>query len=174
MLTGCVLPGTVSAPTPYPADYIPTVIYLTAQAINAATQAAVGMPTPLEADLPSPSPTSTIELATVELATPTPPPTATYTPWPGIPLAAVEINAPGPMSRIVSPLQVHAMVTVDEGYKVETALYDETGQVISRPALLLFSHPGTFPVSVKLPFEIRAAGETGVVQISTKDGHGNR
>jgi hypothetical protein len=76
------------------------------------------------------------------------------------------------MSRIVSPVEVHAMVTVDDGYKVETALYDEGGQVISRPALLVFSRAGSFPLSVKIPFQIRAAGETGTVQISTKDGHG--
>ncbi len=168
MVSGCVLPGTVLAPTPYPADYIPTVIHLTAEAINAATMAAEATPTPLDALLPSPSPT-----ATAELVTAAPQPTATFTPEPGVPLAAVEIDAPGPMSRIVSPVQVHAMVTVDEGYKVETALYDETGQLISRPALLAFSRPGSYPVSVKLPFEIRAAGETGTVQIAAKDAHGH-
>ena len=167
LLAGCALPGTVSAPTPYPAGYIPTVIFLTAQAINAATMAAAATPTATEALQPPLTPT-----ATTVLETTTPLPTATHTPAPGIPLAAVQINAPGPMSKIVSPIQVHAMVTVDEGSKVETALYDEGGQLISRPALITFNHPGSFPVSVKLPFEIRAAGETGIVQISAKDGHG--
>lgn len=167
LLSGCALPGTVSAPTPYPADYIPTVIYLTAQAINAATMAVAATPTSTDVVLPALTPTPTVEQ---EVGTPLP--TATYTPAAGVPLAAIQINSPGPMSKIVSPIQVHAMVTVDEGYKVETALYDETGQLISRPALIVFTHPGSFPVSVKLPFEIRAAGETGVVQISTKDSHG--
>ncbi len=169
-MTGCVLPGTVAAPTPYPADYIPTVIHLTAQAINAATMAAAVTavtPTPLDPLPPSPSPT-----AAAELVTTTPVPTATFTPQPGVPLAQIEINAPGPMSRIVSPVQVHAMVTVGEGTKVETALYDETGQLISRPPLLAFTRAGTFPLSLKLPFEIRAAGETGTVQITAKDSHG--
>jgi hypothetical protein len=76
------------------------------------------------------------------------------------------------MSRIVSPVEVHAMVSVDEGDKVETALYDESGEVISRPALITFSQLGEFPVSVKMPFEIRAAGETGIVQMRVKDSHG--
>jgi hypothetical protein len=158
LLAGCVLPGGVAAPTPYPADYIPTVIYLTAQSINATISADItptAAPTLVPTDVPS-----------------TPVPTLTPTPAPGIPLAAIQINAPGPMSRIVSPVEVHAMVTVDEGYRVETALYDEIGQVISRPALVTFSSPGSFPVSAKMPFEIRAAGETGVVQMSIKDSHG--
>lgn len=167
LLTGCALPGTVPAPTPYPADYIPTVIHLTAQAINAATMAAVATPTATEVVLPALTLTPMVEQETS-----TPPPTATYTPVAGVPLATIQINAPGPMSKMVSPIQVHAMVTVEEGSKVETALYDETGQLISRPALLVFTHRGSFPVSVKLPFEIRAAGETGVVQISAKDSHG--
>lgn len=157
VLTGCALPGTVVAPTPYPADYIPTVIYLTAQSINATMSAAV---TPTET--PSPTPTAVPS---------TPLPTLTITPAPGVPLAAIQINSPGPMSRIVSSVDVHAVVKVDEGDKVEAALYDESGDVISRPTLRTFSQTGEFPVSVKLPFEIRAAGETGTVQLSVKDSH---
>jgi hypothetical protein len=157
-LTGCVLPGMVPAPTPYPASYLPTVIFLTAQSINATISAGV-TPTDVTTQTPTPVPS-------------TPQPTLTPTPGPGIPLAAIQINAPGPMSRIVSPVDVHAMVNVEEGSKVEAALYDESGEVISRPALLSFSHLGSFPVSVKLPFEIRAAGETGIVQMSVKDARG--
>jgi hypothetical protein len=158
LLTGCALPGTVAAPTPYPADYIPTVIYLTAQSINATMSAGV---TPTETITPSPSPVPS-----------TPVPTSTPTAASGIPLAVIQINSPGPMSRIVSRVEVHAQVQVDDGDRVETALYDETGQVISHPALLMFDAPGVFPVSVKMPFEIRAAGETGIVQMSIKDPHG--
>jgi hypothetical protein len=158
LLTGCALPGNVPPPTPYPADYLPTVIYLTAQSINATISAGV-----------TPTATRTLRATTVPE---TPQATITATPAPGIPLAPIQINAPGPMSRIVSPVDVHAMVLVDEGYRVETALYDESGQVISRPALARFSAPGTFPLSVKMPFEIRAAGETGIVQMSIKDSHG--
>jgi hypothetical protein len=160
LLEGCALPGSVPAPTPYPEGYIPTVIFLTAQAINAATMAA--MPTPT--GVPTLEPTSVVPV--------TPPPTVTATPGPSIPTAAIQINAPGPMSRIASPVEVHAWVSVDKGYRLETALYDETGQVISRSSLLTFNAPGSFPLSAKLPFEIRAAGETGTVQITAKDSHG--
>ncbi len=158
MLTGCVLPGTVPPPTPFPAGYLPTVIYLTAQSINATIAAGI-------------TPTVTPTLTSTPVPA-TPAPTLTPTPGPGLPLAAIQINAPGPMSRIVSAVDVHAVVQVREGDKVETALYDETGQVISRPALRTFSQNGEFPLALKLPFEIRAAGETGIVQISIKDSHG--
>jgi hypothetical protein len=164
LLVGCVLPGTEPVPTPYPTGYLPTVIYLTAQSINATISAGV---------TPTGQPAATATL--FRLASPVPPtpqPTVTQTPAPGVPLAAIQITAPGPMSRIVSPVDVHAMVLVDEGYKVETALYDESGQVISRPALVRFSQPGTFPVSAKMPFEIRAAGEIGTVKMSVTDSHG--
>ena len=158
LLTGCALPGTAAAPTPFPADYLPTVIYQTAQSINATISAGV-------------TPTALLTITPTGLPL-TPRPSPTLTPAPGVPLAAIQISGPGPMSRIVSPVNVHAMVLVDEGDKVETALYNESGQVISRPALLRFSQPGTFPISVKMPFEIRAAGETGTVQMSIKDSHG--
>lgn len=158
LLTGCAMPGASSAPTPYPAAYLPTVIFLTAQSINATISAGF---TPTEVPTLTPTPVPS-----------TPVPTVTPTPAPGVPLAAIQIDAPGPMSRIVSPVEVHAMVTAEDGNKLEAALYDETGAVISRPALLVFSKPGSYPVSVKMPFEIRAAGETGTVQVSTKDAHG--
>ncbi len=54
---------------------------------------------------------------------------------------------------------------------METALYDETGQVISRPALTTFIQSGTYPISVKIPFGVRAA-QTGIVQMDIRDPHG--
>ncbi len=157
MLAGCVLPGTVAPPTPYPESYIPTVIFLTAQSINATISASI-----------TPSATPTVTPTPLPA---TPQPTITPSPAPGLPLAAIQINSPGPMSRIVSSVDVHATVLVHDGDKLETTLYDETGQVISRPTLRIFSETGEYPVSVKIPFEIRAAGETGIVQISIKDSH---
>ncbi len=160
LLTGCALPGVTSPPTPYPADYLPTVIYLTAQSINATTLAGV---------TPTLTPTLT--------ATPLPiyataGPTATYTPGPSIPLAAVQINAPGPMSRVASPLEVHALVVAGASHRVEVDLFGEDGGLIGRSLLVVPGYPGGDALNIKMPFEIRAAGETATVQISTKDAHG--
>ncbi|MGE5073782.1 MAG: hypothetical protein ACM3MF_10165 [Anaerolineae bacterium] len=166
LLTGCVLPGEVSAPTPYPPEYLPTVIFLTAQAINAATL--LPSATPSATDLP-PTETPTQQI----FAPLTPPPTVTFTPGPGVPLAAVQINAPGPMSRVASPLEVHALVVAGDSHRVEVALFGEDGRLLGRTLLVVSGFPGGNAVSVKMPFEIRAAGETGTLQISTKDGHGH-
>ncbi len=160
LLTGCAIPGTVSAPTPYPASYLPTVIYLTAQSIHATLEAAS---TPTEA------PTLVPTLATVDA---TARPTATFTPGPNIPLAAIQINAPGPMSRVASPLEVHGTVVAGESHRVEVDLFGEDGRLLGRDLLVVPGYPGGDPLNVKMPFEIRAAGETATVQISTKDAHG--
>ncbi len=162
LLNGCVLPGIDAVPTPYPADYLPTVIYLTAQSINATKLAAV---TPTETPTLEPSPVGPAETAT-------PRPTATNTPGPNIPLAAIQINAPGPMSKIASPLDVHAMVVAGASHRVEVDLFGEDGRLIARSLVVVAGYAGGDPLNLKIPFEIRAAGETATVQVSTKDAHG--
>ncbi len=159
LLAGCALPGSVPAPTPYPADFIPTVIFLTAQSINATISAGV-----------TPTDTSTPTITPVPQ---TPAPTDTPTPAPGNPLAAIQINAPGPMSRIVSPLEIHALAVAADSHKIQVDLFGEDGRLIGRTLRIVSGYPGGDPLSVKMPFEIRAAGENGVVQISTRDGHGH-
>ncbi len=161
LLTGCVLPGVPSEPTPYPADYIPTGIYLTAQSINATLSAGA-----------TPTLTPTLLPPTVAPVETTAQPTATYTPGPNIPLAAIQINAPGPMSRVASPLEIHAVVVAGASHRDEVALYGEDGRLIGRSILVVPGYPGGDGLNVKMPFEIRAAGETATLQISTKDAHG--
>ncbi len=162
LLTGCALPGVVSPPTPYPANYLPTVIYLTAQSINATIAAGV-TPTLTPTLTPTPLPVDAEAAAG---------PTATYTPGPSIPLADIQINAPGPMSRVASPLEVHAVVIAGASHRVEVDLFGEDGALIGRSLLVVPGYPGGDALNIKMPFEIRAAGETATVQISTKDGHG--
>lgn len=162
LLAGCTLPGVAVVPTPYPAGYLPTVIHMTAQSIEATHSAAV---TPTNVPTLAPTPVSLLETAT-------PRPTATSTPGPNIPLAQVQINAPGPMSRIASPLEVHAVVVAGESRRVEVDLFGEDGGLLGRSLIVVPGYPGGDPVNLKIPFEIRAAGETGTVQISTRDAHG--
>lgn len=145
-------------PTPYPASYLPTVIYLTAQSIDDATAA-------------SKPPTST-PTATTQFIAPTLAPSETPTPGPRIPLAAIQIKAPGPMSRVVSPLQVQMVAVAGDSHRVEIDLFGEDGRLLGRTLSAVFGDPEGDPLSVKIPFEIRAAGENGYVQVSTKDGQG--
>ncbi len=158
-LTACVLPSTSSAPTPYPADYIPTVIYLTAQSINATLLVNI-------------TPSRIPPTATLTPIPPTTAPTITTTPAPGIPLAAIQIDAPGPMSRVVSPLQVQILAVSGESNRIEVTLFGEDGRLIARTLKVVTGSSGGDSSFLKIPFEIRAAGETGTVQISTKDAAG--
>src|SRR5512135_89340 len=159
LLSGCTLPGVSSVPTPFPAGYLPTVIYLTARSIDA-TRSANATPTPL----PTLTPT---------LAPPTTPlPTLTSTPSPGSPQAAIQINEPGPMSRVASPLEVHAVAIAGASHRTEVDLFGEDGRLLGRTLLVVPGYPAGDLLNVKMPFEIRAAGETGTVQISTKDANG--
>src|SRR5512138_3731040 len=81
-------------PTPYPPEYLPTVIAMTVSAANAAaTQAVI---TPVSTGSPTDVPEPTLS--------PTPKPTFTATTIPGHEPAAIQILAPGPMSKLVSPI----------------------------------------------------------------------
>ncbi len=162
LLSGCALPGAMSAPTPYPEGYIPTVVYLTAEAIQSATHQAAPA---------TKSPPATPTAAST-LIPPTAPASETPTAGPAIPLAAIQFRAPGPMSRIVSPLQVSMVVIAGDSKVVEIDLYGEDGSRLFRRLVPVAGSPEGDPVSVKFPFQIRAAGEMGFLQVSTNDAHG--
>ena len=156
MLSGCGLLGASGPPTPYPAEYITTAVHLTAVSIDAATQTAK-------------PPTITPSLTTT-LLPPTVAPSETPTPGPRVPLAAIQVRSPGPMSRIVSPLQVQLLAIAGASKRVEIALFGEDGRLLGRTLVAVPGSAAGDAVSVKIPFEIRAAGENGYVQVSTKNG----
>ena len=99
LLAGCVLPGSSPAPTPFPPDYLPTVVALTGQAAFETARAL----TPIVLPTDTPEPTFTAVSST-------PPPTLTFTPQPDIPLAQIQFLSPGPMSKIISPVRLQLMV----------------------------------------------------------------
>ncbi len=156
--SGCALPGTVGAPTPYPEDYIPTVIYLTAESISATESASI---------TPSTTPTQTFTPIP-----PTPIPTDTPTPAPAVPLAAIRIDAPGPGSRIASPLEVRTTAIAGKSRIIEIDLFGEDGRLLGRSVRAVQGYPSGDYLFVKIPFEIRSVAEKGIVQVSAKDGHG--
>jgi hypothetical protein len=76
------------------------------------------------------------------------------------------------MSRIVSPLQVQVLAVAGASNRIEISLFGEDGGLLGRS---LIAVPGsTFgdTLAVKVPFEIRAVGENGYLQVSTKNGRG--
>jgi hypothetical protein len=157
-VTGCTFAGGTSVPTAYPASYIPTVIYLTAQSIDAATVAARP---------PTETPTATPAFTSVTLA-----PTLTPTSGLGIPLAAIQIKAPGPMSRVVSPLQIQMLAIAGDSKKIDVDLFGEDGSLLGHNLQPVAGSPDGDPLTLKIRFEIRGTGERGYIQVSTKDAHG--
>ena len=162
LIAGCA-PATQSpVPTPYPPEYLPTVIALTADAANAAaTQAAI---TVLPTEFPSRTPAPT--------RTPAPRATFTATTIPGHEPAAIQILAPGPMSKVVSPINLRMNIIAGKSEKAQIDLYGEDGRLLSRLTKKVpLSGDGVYQ-QIKIPFEIRAAAEVARITISTKDKEG--
>jgi len=149
-------------PTPYPPEYLPTVIALTAESANiAATETSIAsVPTLAATRIPAPT------------RTPTPAPAFTATTIPGHEPASIQIQAPGAMSRVISPITLRMNILSGESEKVQIDLYGEDGRLLTRiPKRVPTSNDGVYQ-SIKIPFEIRAAAEVGRITVSTRDKSG--
>jgi hypothetical protein len=146
-------------PTPYPPEYLPTVIAMTVSAANAAaTQAVI---TPVSTGSPTDVPEPTLS--------PTPKPTFTATTIPGHEPAAIQIIAPGPMSKVISPIILKMNIVVADTEKAQIDLYAEDGSLLSRTVKKVpLSGDGVYQ-QLKIPFEIRAAAEVARITVSTSD-----
>jgi hypothetical protein len=162
LLAGCsplLATSQSPAPTPYPPDYLPTVIALTADAASlfstATSLASRVNSTPMD----TPEPTLT------------PTPQATYTPTtiPGHDPAAIEIQSPGPMSKVISPINLRMNVVSGESEKIQIDLYAEDGSLLSRTVKNLRRSADGVDQVIKIPFEIRTAAEVARLTVSTSD-----
>jgi len=171
LVAGCsplASPASSLVPTPYPPEYLPTVIALTANAANV-----FGTETAL-ASTPTSGPTQTLEItaSSTPLRTPGLSVTDTPTPVPWHAAGAVQFISPGPMSKLVSPIQLIANVVAGESEKIQIDLYGEDGRLLSRAVRLLGRRTKGALLSLKITFEIRAAAELGRITISTLDESG--
>ena len=164
LLAGCASPATNSIPTPYPPEYLPTVVAWTAEAIarsasDAATATAVAS---IPTDLPTETPEPTLTF--------TPAPTYTPTAIPGHDLAAIQIQAPGPMSKVVSPINLRMNIIAGASNRVQIDLYGEDGRLLARTLKrnVPTSSDGLLQTA-KITFEIPAAAEVGRITVSTFD-----
>ncbi len=160
LLAGCAPLATQSPiPTPYPPGFLPTVIAMTANAANAAaTQATITIfPTGSPTDIPQPT------------LSPTPKATFTATTIPGHEPAAIQLLAPGPMSKLVSPIILKMNIIVADTEKAQIDLYAEDGSLLSRTVKKVpLSGDGVYQ-QLKIPFEIRTAAEVARITVSTSD-----
>jgi len=173
-LTGCSS-GSIQPPALMPsAEPSPQV----PEATGAAPTPAVALATLRPSDTPEPTataePSSTLDLtpsATIQIDPTylyflTVTPTSTPDPY----SAAIRINAPGPMSRVVSPIDLRAFIETRDAGPAQVELYGEDGQLLYRETLRSYSFNGQDArLALLVPFEVHAAGELGRLQVSALD-----
>ncbi len=184
LLQACDLPLGQVGPTPYPESYLPTVIALTAAAAQtqALTPTEIVLPQGstepgpvVQASLPpptiklTPTPTRPTPTPIPPLQTPTPPFTATPLPPPG----PVEITAPGPLSKVASPLRLRGYAVPGAKNLVNVELFGEDGRLVAENLVRLYgsSDRGAY-LSLDIPFTIDAAAELARLQVTTADESG--
>lgn len=159
LLAGCAAPTASPIPTAFPPEYLPTVIAMTAESASILnTQVALALTPPVE---PTNTPRPT--------RTPRPQPTHTQTTIPSHKPAAIEISAPGPMSRVLSPINLRMNIVAGESGKVQIDLYGEDGRLLTRNLKDVPRSGRGVPQQIRIPFEIRAAAEVGRITVSTLD-----
>jgi len=160
LLAACAAPTASPIPTAYPPEYLPTVIALTAEAASiSATGTALALtPVIIPSDTPEPT------------LSPTPRATFTQTTIPGHEPAAIQISAPGPMSKVISPITLRMHIIAGDSGKIQIDLYGEDGRLLARNVKKGFRPGGKgADQQIKIPFEIRAEAEVGRITISTLD-----
>jgi len=162
LLAACAPATSSPIPTPYPPEYLPTVIALTAESASiSGTGTSIAL-TPTSEPTNTPRPT----------LSPTPRPTFTATSIPGHEQAAIQIQAPGPMSKVISPITLRMNIISGDSERVQIDLYGEDGRLLSRTVKRVRTSNDGVLQTIKIPFEIRAAAEVGRITISTQDKSG--
>lgn len=159
LIAGCASPAESSIPTPYPPEYLPTVIASTARSISDSATATFVASIPTEIPTFIPEPTLTF----------TPGPTHTPTSIPEHDKGIIELIAPGPMSKVVSPISLRINIKIGESEKMQVDLFGEDGRLLSRTVKKVPLSNNGILQSVKIPFEIRTTAEVGRITISTLD-----
>lgn len=153
---------TGSTPTPFPSDYLPTVVALTGQAILETANASNPTVFPTETSLPTETPIPSTAL-----------PTFTPTFEPGFTdFAQIQFISPGPMSSVVSPISLQVMLVAGESEIVQVDLIGEDGRILQRTLERVSRNMSGNYRSFDIAFEIRAVSERGYIRISSKDEYG--
>jgi len=176
-MSGCGTAPTEVPPPPWMGEPIPP---LPAPATESIPTAVVPLPT--DTETPIASPTSTPELIPSPTDTPAVPipepisiesPDETAIPTVDPFAAAIQIFAPGPMSKVSSPIDLRMYIAPRAAGLTFVELYGEDGRLMARNVLRSYGDGGQFDkVLVELPFETNAAAEVGRLQISTQDEYG--
>jgi len=159
LIAGCAPSTESSVPTPYPPEYLPTIIGLTAQALGDSATATYVASNPTDIPTFTPEPTLTF----------TPAPTYTPTAIPEHDQSVIEFISPGPMSKVVSPITLRINIKIGESERMQVDLFGEDGRLLSRTLKKVPTSNHGVLQSVKIPFEIPATAEVGRITITTLD-----
>ncbi len=134
---------------------------------------------PTEAGV-SASPTASLtdesSFAETEQPLPTPIPKTTVAstaiPQPSVNSGAIQIYGPGPLSKIVSPLDIYGYAIPGYKHKGRVDLYGEDGRLLASELLQLNTVYKWAYFYWSLPFSVSSAGELGRFSLSTQDQYG--
>ncbi|HQF63104.1 MAG TPA: hypothetical protein PLT26_11430 [Anaerolineaceae bacterium] len=120
-------------------------------------------PTPTRTNTRTPLPTNTRRPSATPTFTPTP------TPYP----ALFHLSKPGPLSRVISPIDINANVIPGEDGLVYVDLIGEDGRYITREAYNFRAYRGmSVLVAPDLEYQITAASELARLEIYSRDNVG--
>jgi hypothetical protein len=89
------------------------------------------------------------------------------------PIAQLNLYRPGPDSRLVSPIEISAYVYPGAQGKISLQLWDEAGN-LTADQLIQFKDSGWVAFSSQIPFEVKAAGESALLTLTSFDDSGRR
>lgn len=145
----------------------PALILLTVES-PAATPRASRLPS----QTPTPSQTATLAQTASRTRRPSLTPTITLTPTLNYANTLIRFEAPGPMSKLVSPINVIAWVAPEYTGVTRLELLGEDGRELYRKSFRTDNARTYTRVAETLSFEIPGAAEAGRLQISTQDEYG--
>jgi hypothetical protein len=118
----------------------------------------------------NPTITSTAPPLPTPYLTPTSAPTSL--PQPQVDSGAIQIFAPGPLSKLVSPVEIFGYAIPGYNNLGQVILYGEDGRTLASEMLQLNTAYTWAYFSWSLPFQIQAAGELARLSLSTQDQYG--
>jgi hypothetical protein len=184
IISGCSIIAETPIPTPYPTEYIPTVIAKTLaaqgielpsnhQSIDIVEPAVTQTPTIEPQMTPTASPES-IDLTVTPLPTPIPPePTQNSPPPENVPTSINQIISPGTRSKVLSPFILRAAVKPGLNSAVRIELFGEDGRLLMREVRRYSSLESEWvSIDSEVDYGINAVAEIGHLQIGIEDEHG--
>ncbi|MGB9673924.1 MAG: hypothetical protein ACPL3P_07275 [Anaerolineales bacterium] len=181
LLSACNLPS-AAMPTPYPTQYLPTIIAQTIQAQNTIGQNQMVLQPSETSVATPPSPKETLLSPTAQPNTPTVDPNLVLplaiTPpsVEPIPSALIQFRSPGPFSKVVSPFTLYAYLKPGKGGQVEITLYGEDWRVLVRQIkpLPYINRQGFATLYESIPFEIPGTAEASWLSLAVMDEFGRK